>query len=115
MMTCIPDFKNMFRSNKQTKPKPSTYTDIRLMYIQMIENIISNDIICSKQVRTGSKNTDKELVYLMNKEKINEYLEIYRRYDKCFSSFKPCFIQMFDVEVGVKDGHLTLGDDDMFV
>ena len=59
----------------------------------MIKNIISKDIICSKHVRTGSKSTDKEFVYWLNKDKIDEFLDIYKRYDKCFDSFKPCFIQ----------------------
>ena len=106
-------FQKLFRSNKQNKLKPTCYNDVRLMYIQMIKNIISKDIICSKQVRTGSKSTDKEFVYWMNKDKIDEYLEIYRMYDKCFNSFKPCFIEMFNVEVGVKNSldHA----DDMFV
>jgi hypothetical protein len=97
--------QKLFRSNKQNKLKPSTYKDVRLMYIQMIKNIISKDMICSKQVRTGSKSTDKEFVYWMNKEKIEEYLEIYRWHDKCFRSFKPCFIQMFNIEVAVSASH----------
>jgi hypothetical protein len=81
------------------------------MYIQMIKNIISKDVICSKQVRTGSKNIDKEFVYWMNKDKINEYLDLYKNYNNTFPHFKPCFIQLFNIEVGVKDSP----DGDMFI
>ena len=64
-------------------------------------------------VRTGSKSTDKEFVYWLNKDKIDKYIEIYRRHDACFNSFKPCFIEMFNVEVGVTNS--LDDDDDMFV
>jgi hypothetical protein len=111
-------FQKLFRSNKQNKLKPSCYKDVRLMYIQMIKNIISKDIIWSKQVRTGRNNSDKEFVYWMNKDKINEYLDIYKRYDKCFVSFKPCYLQMFNVEAVAEDAHLFVDDgldDEVFV
>ena len=55
----------------------------------MIKHIISKEVVDMKQVRKGK---EREYVYSLNKDKIKQCLEIYKRYDKKLNNIKPCIL-----------------------
>ena len=100
-------YQKVFRSKKE---KPTNYKQLKQLYVGLIKNITSKDIINSKQLSTKKKRN--QYTYSFNIELVQQYLKLYKRYTPSMTYIKPCFLKMFDIEVDEVSNDVEFIDDD---
>ena len=100
-------YQKVFRSKKE---KPTNHKQLKQIYVGLIKNITSHDIISSKQLSTKAQRNQR--VYSINEELIQEHLKLYKRYMPTMENIKPCFLKMFDIEVDEVEEEMEFIDED---
>ena len=89
--------KTLFRTSKS---KPTTYYELRKMYVGIIKHMTCNELVTAKQNKKRLEGKRDAIEYTLNKELIEYHLELnkYMNGKKCFHDK---FIEMFNIDVQV--------------
>lgn len=86
--------RNIFRI---TRDKPKTYSELRSIYISMIRNITTGDLITGKQ--SMKKETRKQMMYSIDEKTIQHHLELNKFYNTDCTHFDDSFVTKYNIPV----------------
>jgi hypothetical protein len=86
--------RNVFRI---TRDKPKTYSELRSIYISMIRNITTGDLITGKQ--SMKKETRKQMLYSIDEKTIQHHLELNKFYNTDCTHFHDSFVTKYNIPV----------------
>jgi hypothetical protein len=86
--------RNVFRI---TRDKPKTYNELRSIYISMIRNITTGDLITGKQ--SMKKETRKQMLYSIDEKTIQHHLELNKFYNTDCTHFDDSFVTKYNIPV----------------
>ena len=86
--------RNVFRI---TRDKPKTYNELRSIYISMIRNITTGDLITGKQ--SMKKETRKQMLYSIDEKTIQHHLELNKFYNTDCTHFHDSFVTKYNIPV----------------
>jgi hypothetical protein len=97
-MYCL--FKTLFRSQKA---KPTTYEELKQMYVGIIKSITCNEIINTSRNKSRTKsNTKRDTTeYKLNNELIQYHIKLNKHNNKHGRNFHDAFVEMFKMKVDV--------------
>ena len=89
-------FKSLFRTQKK---KPTTFKELKQLYVGIIKHIASNDIISSKQDGKSKDGKRKEYSYSLDETLIKYHLELNKYINKNGKHFHSGFVERFGIDV----------------
>jgi hypothetical protein len=86
--------RNVFRI---TRDKSTNYNDLRRIYISMIRNITTGDLITGKQ--SMKKENRKKMMYSIDEKTIQHHLELNKFYNTDCTHFHDSFVTKYNIPV----------------
>ena len=86
----------MFRASKQ---KPTTYKELKKLYVGIIKNITCADIISSKQIGKSKDGKRKDYAYTLDSSLIEYHLELNKYMNRNALHFHTAFVERFGIDV----------------
>ena len=88
-------FNNIKYSFETKKSKPTTYKELRELYICMIKHLTTKEIVLSKQCRT--KEQRNEYTYTLNDRLIEYHVELSKYKCKKYNAYQTWFIEKYNL------------------
>jgi hypothetical protein len=88
--------RNVFRI---TRDKPKTYNELRSIYISMIRNITTGDLLKSERIKSRKEGKRDFMTYNLDNDYIQHHLELNKFYNTDCTHFHDSFVTKYNIPV----------------
>jgi hypothetical protein len=88
--------RNVFRI---TRDKPKTYSELRSIYISMIRNITTGDLLKSERIKSRKEGKRDFMTYNLDNDYIQYHLELNKFYNTDCTHFHDSFVTKYNIPV----------------
>lgn len=88
--------RNVFRI---TRDKPKTYNELRSIYISMIRNITTGDLLKSERIKSRKEGKRDFMTYNLDNDYIQYHLELNKFYNTDCTHFHDSFVTKYNIPI----------------